>query len=368
MVSERLQHAISETLSTQATAAAAAGGIADKILRTIGEPFLIDGNDIRSGATVGIAVYGTDSKDAESMLSHADVALYRAKSERRGTYRFFTDAMDTEVRARVNLTAELRQGIASDQLFLMYQPQVDIETGRIVGLEALVRWHHPTRGDLGPGEFVAAAETNGLIVPLGRWVVREACRQTRKWLDAGIVMPVVAVNLSGVQFKNPCDLEAEIAAALADADLAPSRLELELTESVLMQASREHNDLLLGFRDRGHLIAIDDFGSGYSSLDYLRRYPVDRIKIAQEFTADIGKISGTDVIIRAALGLARELNIVTIIEGVETAMQLRLLKAWGARVVQGYYYSRPLHVPETAALLRVGSIAPADSVPVAAVA
>ena len=342
-----------------------AGDIAEKILRTLSEPFLVQGREIRTSATIGIAIFGPDFPDAETLLARADVALYRGKSERRGTYRFFTDYMHTQVFERVQLSAELREAIASNQLFLLYQPQVDIETGLIVGLEALVRWHHPTRTDLDPDEFIVAAESDGLIVPLGHWVMREACRETRRWVDAGIAPPSVAINLSGVEFKMPQMLEDEIAATLAEFGLPASRLELELTESVLMQASREHNDVLLRFRKKGHRIAIDDFGTGYSSLDYLRRYPVDRIKIAQSFIKDIGVVAGTDAIVRAALALARELGIETVVEGVETAAQLELLRTWGARIVQGYYFARPLPAAEVASLLRVGRVSLAGTEPAA---
>ena len=209
--------------------------------------------------------------------------------------------MDVEVRARVQLNTELRQAIVSDQLFLVYQPQVEIGTGRIVGLEALVRWRHPTLGTLGPGKFIPLAEPSGLILPLGRWVMRTVCHQIRRWLDAGIAVPVTAINLSGVQFRNASQLEDDIAASLAEFGAPARLLELELTESVLMRASRDHNDLLVRLRETGHRIAIDDFGSGYSSLDYLRRYSADRIKIAQSFTADIGISSGSGVIVKAAL-------------------------------------------------------------------
>jgi diguanylate cyclase (GGDEF)-like protein/PAS domain S-box-containing protein len=342
-----------------------AGDVAEKILLTLSEPFLIQGREIRTGATIGVAIFGPDFPDAETLLARADVALYRGKSEGRGTYRFFTDYMHTEVFERVQLSAELREAITGNQLYLLYQPQVDIETGCIVGLEALVRWHHPTRQDLDPDEFIAGAEADGLIVPLGHWVLHEACRQSREWSDAGIVPPSVAINLSGIQLKTPRILENDIDAALAEFDLPASRLELELTESVLMQASREHNDTLLRFRKKGHCIAIDDFGSGYSSLDYLRRYPVDRIKIDQSFIKDIGRASGSDAIVRAALALARELGIETIVEGVETAEQLELLRAWGARIVQGYYFSRPLPAAATASLLRVGKVPLAGAEPAA---
>jgi len=256
----------------------------------------------------------------------------------------------------VAMTTELREAVEKNQLFLMYQPQVDIATGCIVGLEALVRWRHPKQGTLGPGKFIPLAERTGLILPLGSWVMHAVCRQIRQWLDAGIALPPTAINLSGVQFKDAMQLENELAASLAESGLAASLLDLELTESVLMTASREHNDLLVRLRKAGHRIAIDDFGSGYSSLDYLRRYPADRLKIAQTFTADIGRASGSAAIVRAALGLARELGLEVVVEGVETPVQLELLKAWGCRTVQGYYFAKPLHVAEMTATLRIGKI------------
>jgi EAL domain-containing protein (putative c-di-GMP-specific phosphodiesterase class I) len=213
---------------------------------------------------------------------------------------------------------------------------------------------------LGPGHFIPEAERNGLIVPLGHWVMRNACRQMRQWLDAGIGPALVAVNLSGIQFKRPLELENDIATIVSEFGLPSQSLELELTESALMDASREHNDLLLRFRKSGYRLAIDDFGSGYSSLDYLRRYPVDRLKIAQRFIADIGAMPGNNAIVRASLGLARELDIEVVIEGVETSAQLDLLRAWGCRTVQGFFFARPLTVPDVTSLLRVGTVARHD--------
>jgi diguanylate cyclase (GGDEF)-like protein/PAS domain S-box-containing protein len=356
MVSERLLGAICECGLAPAAVAAVVAGVAKKIVRSMNEPISVEGNRVYSGASVGIAVYGADSPDAETVLSHADVALYRAKADHRGNYRFFTAGMDAEVRDRLGIRTDLHEAITSNELFLVYQPQVDIETGRIVGLEALVRWHHPRLGVVGPAKFIPEAERSGLIVPLGRWVLEEACRQTRAWLDAGIAPALIAVNLSAVQFKMPLELEKDIASIVASYGLPPAVLELELTESVLMEASRDYNDVLLRLRKAGHRIAVDDFGSGYSSLDYLRRYPVDRIKIAQTFIADLGVEAGSDAIVRAALGLARELHIEVVVEGVETVAQIGLLKAWGGRIVQGYYFARPLPVAEAAALLRTGTI------------
>jgi diguanylate cyclase (GGDEF)-like protein len=358
-VTERIIGAINQLTNIHRVAAAVAGEIAEQVVRAIAEPMTIEGRQVRSGATVGITIFGPDAPDAETMLSRADLALYRAKSAGRGTYRFFTEAMDTEVRARMCLDRELREAIASDQLFLMYQPQVDIDTNRIVGLEALVRWHHPTRGVVGAGHFIPDAERSGLIVPLGHWVMHEVCRQTRQWLDAGIAPPLMAVNLSGVQFKSPHVLEDDIAAIMAEFELPATMFELELTEGVLMETSRDHNDHLLRLREAGHRIAIDDFGSGYSSLDYLRRYPVERIKIAEYFIAEIGTNSGSSAIVRAALGLARELAIEVVVEGVETVAQLESLRAWGCRIVQGSYYAKPLSAPDVTCLLRVRKINPA---------
>ena len=338
--------------------------LADKLLRTISKPFIIQGNDIRSGASVGITVFGTDSSDAETLLSHADVALYRAKSEGRGTYRFFTDAMDSEVQARVAMVAELADGIATGQLFLVYQPQVDVDTGRIVGIEALVRWRHPKRGVVSPAEFIPIAEKSGLIVALGHWVLQEACRQMKDWLNSAIAPPLIGVNLSALQFKTPLELMDDITLTLARTALPPERLELELTESVLMEVSHEHNDVLLWLRKAGVHIAIDDFGNGYSSLEYLSRFPVDRIKIAQKFILDVLTKPRNAMIVRTAIRLAHELDVFVVVKGVENAAQLELVRSWSARQVQGFYFSKPLSAPEMTALLRVGKIV---SAPIGAV-
>jgi diguanylate cyclase (GGDEF)-like protein/PAS domain S-box-containing protein len=333
-----------------------AGVLADQLLQIMVEPFLLDGNQIQSGVSIGIATYEPDVSGAEALLAHADVALYRAKSEGRHTYRFFTDAMDAEVRKRVALTSELHAGIAAGELFLTYQPQVDMETSRLVGLEALVRWKHPTRGVLVPGDFLPAAERSGLIVMLGNWVLRSACRQAQQWLEAGIALPPVAINVSALQFKAPRELENEIEKVLAETGLPPSLLEIEMTETALMGTSSGHDNVVQRLRARGLRIAIDDFGTGYSSLLYLRRFPVDRIKIAQEFVKDIGAQPNDTAIVKAAIGLARELGIGVMAEGVETADQLRLLHEWGCRQAQGFYFAPPMATEEVLPLLRSGSV------------
>jgi diguanylate cyclase (GGDEF)-like protein/PAS domain S-box-containing protein len=333
-----------------------AAAIATALLRAMQVPFLLQGYDIRSSVSIGIAVFGPDNPSAETMLARADVALYRTKSEGKEGYRFHTDAMDHEIRTRVMLSSELRKGIEQSQLFLVYQPQIEIATRRIIGVEALVRWRHPVRGVLGPNIFLPIAEKTGLIGALGHWVLREACHQTKEWLDAGIAPDVVGVNLSGIQFKRAFELEMEIEAILSETGMPANKLELELTETVLMAASTDHNDVLNRLRQAGIKLAIDDFGVGYSSLDYLRRFPVDRIKIAGDFVAQITTEAGSAAIVKATLGLARELGIRVIAEGVETAFQLQLLQDWGCREAQGYYFAKPLAVEDLMPLLKRGEI------------
>jgi diguanylate cyclase (GGDEF)-like protein len=330
--------------------------LADKLIHALDDPYSIQGNEIYSSASIGIDLYGPDACDAETLLSHADVALYRAKSEGRSGYRFFTDAMDVEVRMQVSLGTELHEALNSGKLFLLYQPQVAVESGRITGVEALVRWRHPRRGILGPDIFIPVAEKIGMIVKVGHWVLLTACKQAKVWLDAGLMPVRTAVNLSALQFKSPIALENDIGAILAETALPPHLLELELTESVLMNASREHNDIILRLRRIGVTIAIDDFGTGYSSLDYLRRFPADRIKIAQNFVRHLGTMPGDVAIVRATIGLAREMGIKVIAEGVETEEQYNLLKSWGCAEVQGFYFAEPMTADDVMLLLQPGEI------------
>jgi len=337
-----------------------AAAVAKALLKAMDVPFVVQGCNIRSGVSIGIAVFGPDEPGAETMLTRADIALYLAKSEGKSEgkegYRFHTDAMDNEIRTRVMLSSELREGIELGQLFLVYQPQVEIATGRIIGVEALVRWRHPVRGVLEPKTFIPIAEKTGLIAALGHWVLREACNQTREWLDAGIALDVVGVNLSGVQFKRTFEMVAEIEAVLVETGIPPDKLEFELTETVLMVASKEHNDVLSRLRQTGIKLSIDDFGIGYSSLDYLRRFPVDRIKIAGVFVAQITAEAGSAAIVKATIGLARELGIRVIAEGVETLSQLEFLRSWGCLEAQGYFFSKPLAAEDISPILKCGQI------------
>jgi diguanylate cyclase (GGDEF)-like protein/PAS domain S-box-containing protein len=340
--------------------------LAHRLVCAMEEPFQLDANSVYAGVSIGIAVYETGT-EAEALLAHADVALYRAKSEGRHTFRFFNADMDLEVRDRVNLATDLRAAIAGQQFLLAYQPQVDLHSGRIIGVEALVRWRHPSRGVLSPGLFIPAAEHTGLIVPLGRWVLAEACRQAKCWLDAGIAPGRIAVNFSALQFKMQGEVTKEIDAVLAETGLPASMLEVELTESTLMETTKGNSGVLEELRKRGVTIAIDDFGTGYSSLAYLRRFPVDRIKLAQEFIVDLVAGSGDAVIVQAAIGLARTLGADMIAEGVESEQQLGLLKSWGCGAAQGYYFARPAGVEEITPILRRGRIVGGSVAPLAEV-
>jgi diguanylate cyclase (GGDEF)-like protein/PAS domain S-box-containing protein len=341
-------------LATQLTELTDAGILAGKLVAAMAKPFLIGGTEIHSGVSIGVATCKPEEANAEVLLSHADVALYRAKSEERGSFRFFTDELHDEVRRRVNLLTQLRRGIEEDELTLFYQPQVNMVTRQIVGVEALVRWRHRRFGLIPPSHFISAAEHSGLTIQLGRFVLYEACRQTRRWLDMGIDVPLMAVNVSPMQFKAPSQLNDEVYSALAETRLKPELLEIELTESALMLASRENSRCLLEMREKGVRLAIDDFGTGYSCFDYLRRFPASRLKIAQTFVADIAHSPSSASITRAAINLGHELGVGLIAEGVETERQQNLLLDWGCRDGQGYYFARPLSASRVTEFLRLG--------------
>ena len=336
-----------------------AANVAEKLISALNIPYMIRGNQIYSGASIGIDIYSPEAGDAETLLSHADVALYRAKQGGRNGCRFFTDAMDQEVRIQVALGTELHEALERNEFFLEYQPQVAIADSRIVGVEALARWQHPTRGLLGPEAFIPIAEKSGLILQLGAWVMQTACAQMKAWVDAGIRPFRIAVNVSAIQFKSPTDLQDNVIKILESTGLPAQWLELELTETVLMNATREHSDILIRLRKLGVTIAIDDFGTGFSSFAYLRRFPVDRIKIDQNFVLHLGSEPGAASIVRVTIALGRELGIEVIAEGVETHEQLALLSQWGCREVQGFYFSRPLAEGEmTRMLIGGGTINP----------
>ena len=331
--------------------------LAGKVIESVSAPYMIEGNEAHVTTSTGISLYNATVSGPEAMMRQADLALYRAKEEGRNRFCFHSADLDKEVRERVTLADELRVALKTGELELYYQPQVESASGRIVGLEALIRWNHPTRGMLSPGLFIPIAERTGLILPLGRWVAEEACRQLRQWQDQGIAAPCLSVNASAVQFKSTSDFERELVESILKWGISPGDFELELTESVLMEHTEKQDNPIERLRKLGVKIAIDDFGTGYSSLDYLSVYPITRLKIAQELISKSMDDSKNTAIVRAAIGLARDLGVDVIAEGVETQQQLDFLADAGCANVQGYYYSTPVKVADMTELLRKGTMA-----------
>jgi diguanylate cyclase (GGDEF)-like protein/PAS domain S-box-containing protein len=320
--------------------------LARRIAAVINAPFHVEAHDVTVSASIGIAMAPRDGSDPDTLLKFADMALYAAKTDGRRTFRFFEPEMNEQLHARRAMEIDLRLAFARREFELYYQPTVDIASGRIVGFEALLRWHHPERGVVPPGEFIALAESIGLIVPLGEWVLRQACTEAARWPDE----VTVAVNLSPLQFKN-ANLVQTVTAALAAAGLPARRLELEITESVLLQENENNPATLHRLRDLGVRIALDDFGTGYSSLSYLRVFPFDRIKIDGSFVKELPHNVECVSIVRAMADLARGLHMATTAEGVETPEQLEALRAYGCTAAQGYLFSRPLPAGELHGLL-----------------
>ena len=330
--------------------------LANRLISALREPYAINGNHITSGASIGIAICKSRNDDADRLMSYADIALYHAKRDDRASCQFFTEEMDTEIRDRVSVNAELRTALDVGQLYLEYQPQVDIQSRRITGVEALVRWRHPERGVLEAAQFVPLAERTGLLLPIDRWVLREACRQGRAWLDAGIAVDRIAVNISALHFKRARELERDVLSALSETGFPPESLELELTETGVMAATSDHDRVLSRLREHGIRLAIDDFGTGYCSLDYLRRYPADRVKIASTFITHIASDAGSATIVKAITALANQLGMVPIAEGIETAEQLMGVTECSCPEGQGFYFARPLGLNAITLLLRRGTI------------
>jgi diguanylate cyclase (GGDEF)-like protein len=348
-------------LSGNVSDPADAGALAARIGEVLGHPFMIDGHKISVTSSIGIAMFSRDIAGPEAMMVQADLALYGAKDEGRNCYRFHSEDLDRQVHERVRVADELRAAIENDELELYYQPQVELATGRITGLEALIRWNHKTRGLLTPASFIPIAERTGAVLPLGNWVFDEACRQFNVWRAEGIAPKVLAVNVSGVQLKGASDLEREIEESLVKWNINPGDIELELTESVLMEATQRHSNTLENLRRMGTKIAIDDFGTGYSSLKYLTTYPVNRLKLAQEFVFRVTVDYRNAAVVRAAIRLAHELGLDVIAEGVETEAQMRFLIGAGCEQAQGYYFSRPVKADKATALLREGRVIPAPA-------
>ena len=319
--------------------------VAQKVLDIIADPFRIDGHDLNVTGSMGIALYPDDGADLETLSKGADVAMYRAKQEGRNTYRFLTAEMHAHSLARsarhLQLVNGLRQVIEHGQLRVHYQPQVSMHDGRIVGAEALVRWTHPVLGTVSPAEFIPAAEYSGLILPIGEWVLRQAVRQAKSWMDGGLAPLIMAVNLSAVQFRHP-DLPDLVSRILDEEGLPPEYLELELTEGVAMHDPQSAIEVMDRLHERGVRMSIDDFGTGYSSLSYLKKFKVYKLKIDQSFVRDISTDPEDKAIVSAIIHMARSLGLQTIAEGVETAGQLAFLREQGCDEMQGFHYCKPL--------------------------
>ncbi|HZT48216.1 MAG TPA: bifunctional diguanylate cyclase/phosphodiesterase, partial [Hyphomicrobiaceae bacterium] len=327
----------------------AATELAGRIIEAMGEPFDIAGQQMTVGTSIGIAVAPADGEEADQLLKRADLALGRAKSHGGGVYRFFEADMDAQMRDRYKLQLDLRKALLNGEFELHYQPLVNLERNSISCLEALMRWRHPQRGLVSPAQFIPIAEETGLIVPIGEWVLREACAAAAAW-------PThvnVAINLSANQFKSG-NLVQAVFSALAASGLAAARLELEITESVLLQNDETTRAMLHQLRSLGVRIALDDFGTGYSSLSYLRSFPFDKIKIDRCFVADlVDEDEDAVAILRAVAGLGLSLGIPTTAEGVETEEQLQKVRAEGCTEMQGYLFSPPRPIHEIVGLLKV---------------
>lgn len=327
--------------------------VAKKILGVVSEPFYIEGTEIFTSCSIGIATYPIDGEDSHTLLKHADMAMYQAKGVDRNNFQFFSREMNSLVMERMMLENSMRKGLELDEFFLVYQPQVDARTGKIFGMEALVRWNHPDLGLLPPDRFITVAEENGLIIPLGELVLRTACRQNKAWQDQGLPPVRVAVNLSAKQFSQH-HLDESIAAILLETGLSPEWLELELTESAVMKEAEKNIELLTKLKNMGISLAIDDFGTGYSSLSYLKNFPISRLKIDRSFVRDLTINPDDAAIAKTIIDIARSLNLNVIAEGVETRDQMQFLSFNNCVEMQGYLFSRPVKAEKFADLLLYG--------------
>jgi diguanylate cyclase (GGDEF)-like protein/PAS domain S-box-containing protein len=321
--------------------------LASRIIEALSEPFDVLGNQVVVGASIGIAIAPTDGREPDQLLRNSDMALYRAKDSGRATYHFFQPEMDAEMQARHALEVDLRKAMLAGEFEIYYQPIIDVASGKIAGFEALARWNHPRRGLVTPDDFIPVAEEIGLIVPLGEWVLRQACRDAATWPGK----QTVAVNLSAVQFRNPA-LALSVISALSNSELDARRLVLEITETVLLQQDTGVLDTLHQIRNLGVKISMDDFGTGYSSLSYLRSFPFDKIKIDRSFIGELGKKDDCRAIIRAVTRLGGNLGMVTIAEDVETSEQFEILRPEGCNQVQGFLFSAPKPAWEMMKMLR----------------
>ncbi|CAH1904935.1 putative Diguanylate cyclase [Candidatus Nitrotoga sp. HW29] len=327
--------------------------IALKLLASIAGPCVIDDNEIEVTTSIGISVFPEDGVDSESLIAHADAAMYQAKGNGRNNYQFFTREMNRRTLERMLIKNKLSHALERNELFLLYQPQVDLRSGHIIGAEALVRWDNPQYEKILPAQFIPIAEENGLIPPIGEWVLREACRQNQAWRKLGLMKITMAVNISSVQFRQK-NLGEIIKTILSENDMTPSSLELEITESAVMQDAEAAILLLEDMKAMGLKLSVDDFGTGYSSLNYLKRFPIDKFKIDKSFVRDLTTDTDDAVIVSTIISMAHSLKLKVIAEGVETAEQLAFLKQQGCDEIQGYYFSQPVSAEEFTKLLSSG--------------
>jgi diguanylate cyclase (GGDEF)-like protein/PAS domain S-box-containing protein len=335
---------------------------ARRMLQTVAEPHSIDPHDLHVTVSIGLSVFPDDGQDAETLIKNADTAMYQAKENGRQSYQFFKPAMNVRAVERQSIEESLRRALEREEFALHYQPKVNLRTGEITGAEALIRWTHPTRGSVSPAQFIPVAEDCGLIVPIGNWVLREACKQARAWLDAGLSLGTMAVNISAMEFRHENFLES-VFAILGETGLDPKSLELELTESVLMKRAESAAAVLQTLKARGVQVAVDDFGTGYSSLSYLRKFPIDALKIDQSFVREITIVPDDTSIVTAIISMARSLKLRVVAEGVEKLEELEFLQAHQCEEAQGYYFSRPVLPEQFAKLLKTGTPVAAVYVP-----
>lgn len=327
-----------------------AAKVAKKVLDALAKPFQVDGEELFISASIGISVYPTDGLDVETMVRNADAAMYRAKEQGRNTYHLYTDALNTAAVERLTLANSLRKAVERNEFIVHFQPRVDIKTGKILGAEALVRWQHPEMGIIPPSQFIPLAEETGLIIPLSEWVLRQSCFQNQKWIDKGYDPIDIAVNISGKHVEHR-GLKSTIVKVLKESGLDPSHLEMELTESTLMQNPDHAISVLTKIKQMGVKISIDDFGTGYSSLSYLKQFPVDAVKIDQSFVRDVTTDPDDAAIAGAVVAMAHSLKLKVIAEGVETIQQLEFLRDLNCDEMQGYFVSRPVPAYEFEELL-----------------
>jgi diguanylate cyclase (GGDEF)-like protein/PAS domain S-box-containing protein len=338
--------------------------VADRVRELLRRPFLLHGHAVTVPASIGISVYPADAPTPELLIKYAETAMYQAKQAGRDTYRFFTAEMNDEIMARLDLEAALRVALERGEFELFYQPKARLASGRMAGVEALLRWHRPGHGMVGPDVFIPVLEESGLIVAVGRWVLGQACRQALAWSQSPVGPVRIAVNVSARQLAES-DLVADLAAAIAETGVAAELLELELTEGSMMANIGRTHSILASAKELGVEISIDDFGTGYSSLAYLRRFPIDKLKIDIAFIRDVTSSSDAAAIVLAILRMAQTLKLETIAEGVETAGQLEWLRDHGCDLIQGYLFSRPLPGAELAQLVMSGPVLPAAPAAVA---